>query len=70
MLEATLMLLTDLPFMRVTFAATPWPWVPLLLNSRVSLILYSDPPVTIPTLSIIPGAVAVTVAVWFNLFGT
>ena len=64
------MLLTDLPFMRVTFADTPWPWVPSLLNSRVSLILYSDPPVTIPTLSIIPGAVAVTVAVWFNLFGT
>ena len=68
-LEATLILLTDLPFIRVTFAATPWPWVPLLLNSRVSLILYSDPPVTIPTLSTMPNEVAVTVAVWSNLFG-
>ena len=68
-LEATLILLTDLPLILVIFAATPWPLVSSLLNTRVSLILYSDPPVTIPTLSIVPGEVAVTVAVWSNLFG-
>ena len=36
-LEATLILLTDLPFILVIFADTPWPWVPLLLKTRVWL---------------------------------
>ena len=69
MLDATLILLTGLPFTLLIFADTWFPCVPSLLNTNSSLTLYSLPPVTIPTLEIFPGVVAEIVDVWFNLFG-
>ena len=59
MLEATLILLTDLPFNLLILAVTFPPPVLSLLNSNSSPTLYSLPPVTIPILEICPGVAAV-----------
>ena len=46
-----------------TFAFTLSPWVPALLKSSSSPILYKSPPLDIPILSMVPGATEITSAV-------